>query len=211
MADKVGKVGKAKAEVHAGVWDYARYIPVRRISTLTVGIIGVGRIGSAFAKRVHALGCKVIAYDINYDHAKHDHELGFVELCDSLDDVLSRSDVISLHCGLNADNQHFMNKANFAKMKPGAFFINVSRGGLVNEPDLAEAVASGHLTAAGIDVTCTEPLVADSPLRKVENIIITPHMAWYAVEAASDLKTKCAEEAVRGALGQAPRCPVNKL
>ena len=211
MLELIRKVGKANAEVRAGIWDYARYIPVRRISTLTVGIIGVGRIGSAFAKRVHALGCKVIAYDINYDHAKHDHELGFVELCDSLDDVLSRADVISLHCGLNADNQHFMNKANFAKMKQGSFFINVSRGGLVNEPDLAEAVASGHLTAAGIDVTCTEPLVAGSPLRKVENIIITPHMAWYAVEAASDLKTKCAEEAVRGALGQAPRCPVNKL
>ena len=136
MLELIRKVGKANAEVRAGIWDYARYIPVRRISTLRNGL----------SKRVHALGCKVIAYDINYDHAKHDHELGFVELCDSLDDVLSRADVISLHCGLNADNQHFMNKANFAKMKQGSFFINVSRGGLVNEPDLAEAVASGHLT-----------------------------------------------------------------
>lgn len=207
----VRKVGRANRDVQEGVWDYARYIPVRRISTLTVGLVGLGRIGGAFAKRVHALGCKVIAYDINTEHAKADQELSFVELKNSLDEVVSQADVLSVHCGLNADNAHFMNASVFSKMKKGSFFINVSRGGLVNEADLAEAVKSGHLAAAGIDVTCREPLEADSPLRGHENIVITPHMAWYAVEAASDLKTKCAEEAVRGVLGQTPRCPVNKI
>lgn len=211
MMELVRKVGQANNDVQAGIWDYARYIPVRRISNLTVGIVGLGRIGSAFAKRVHALGCKVVAFDIDYHHAHEDHDLSFVELKSSLDEVLGMSDVISIHCGLNNDNQHFMNKENFAKMKQGAFFINVARGGLVNEADLAEAVKSGHLTAAGIDVTCTEPLDPNSPLRGNKNIVITPHMAWYAVEAASDLKRKCAEEAVRGALGQKLRCPVNKI
>lgn len=211
LLELVRKVGQANNDVQAGIWDYARYIPVRRMSTLTVGIIGLGRIGSAFAKRAHAFGCKVIAYDIDYTHAKADSELSFVELKDSMDEVLASSDVISLHCSLNESNAHFMNAQNFAKMKQGSFFVNVSRGGLVNEADLAHAVKSGHLSAAGIDVTCTEPLDANSPLRACKNIVITPHMAWYAVEAASDLKTKCAQEAVRGAKGEPLRCPVNKI
>ena len=211
LMEVVRRVGAANTDVHNGVWDYARYVPVRRLSTLTVGLVGLGRIGSAFAKRVHALGCPVLAYDIDYSHADQAGDTTFVKRVGSLDELLASSDVVSLHCGLDQNNAHFMNAANFAKMKQGAFFINVSRGGLVNEADLAQAAISGHLTAAGIDVTCREPLEAESPLRQAKNIVITPHMAWYSVEAASDLKRKCAEEAVRGALGQAPRCPVNKL
>ena len=104
-----------------------------------------------------------------------------------------------------------MNKEYFDKMKDGAIFVNVSRGGLVNENDLAEALISGKLSGAGIDVTCKEPLQADSKLRQAPNLIITPHIAWYSVESASDLKTKTAEEGARAILGQPPRCPVNKL
>ena len=104
-----------------------------------------------------------------------------------------------------------MNAETFAKMKPGAMFINVTRGGLVDEKALAGVLTSGHLSAAALDVTAKEPLPMDSPLRTAPNILITPHMAWYSVQAESNLKTRCAEEAVRGVRGEKPRNPVNKL
>ena len=210
MMDVTRKVSQANKQVHEGGWDYAQMAPIERLSTLTVGIIGLGRIGLAFAKRVHALGCNVIGYDVYTKHLEGNAEYSFIKTM-SQDEVLKSSDVISLHCGLNADNAKFMNKDTFSKMKRGARLINVARGGLVNEADLAEALKSGQLSGAGIDVTCKEPLEADSPLRLAPNLTITPHMAWYSVQAASDLKRKCAEEAVRGALGQTPRCPVNKF
>ncbi|MCR5085377.1 MAG: C-terminal binding protein [Succinivibrionaceae bacterium] len=204
------KVCVANAQVHSGKWDYAEMVPVRRLSTLTVGIIGLGRIGQAFANRVHALGCKVIGYDIRTEQLKGHPELSFVELV-SLDDLLAKSDLISVHCSLDKGNFEMMNAAAFAKMKKGSMLINVARGGLVNEADLAAALKSGQLGAAGIDVTQKEPLPMDNPLRGAPNLVISPHMAWYSVEAASDLKTKCAEEAARAALGQPLRCPVNKV
>lgn len=204
------KVVEAANLVKDGVWDYAKVAPISRMSCMTVGIIGLGRIGTAMAKRVHAMGCKVIGYDIYTKHVESDPELSFIKLC-SEDEVIRNADVITLHCGLNKDNQGFMNKDSFAKMKKGSYLINVARGGLVNEKDLADALKSGHLAGAGIDVTCKEPLPADSPLRSAPHIVITPHMAWYSVQASSDLKTKCAEEAVRGATGQKPRCQVNKF
>lgn len=210
MLELIRKPGRAYNQVREGIWDYTKVAPIPRIANLTVGIIGLGRIGSAFALRAHALGCKVIGYDICTKHVEETPELSFIEL-KSMDEVLAESDVISLHCGLNAGNDHFMNKENFAKMKKGALLINVARGGLVNEDDLAAALVSGHLGGAGIDVTCSEPLYDDSPLRKAPNIVITPHMAWYSVQAAIDLNRKCAEEAVRGIKGEKPRCPVNQL
>lgn len=205
------KICAANEHVKAGGWDYAKFIPITRLSCLTVGIIGLGRIGSAFAKRVHALGCKVIGNDLVTEQITSNPELSFIELKPSLDDVLAQSNLISVHCGLNKDNAGFMNAKAFSKLKKGSFFINVARGGLVNEDDLAAALQSGQLAGAAIDVTIREPLPAFSPLKSAPNLIISPHMAWYSVQAASDLKTKCAEEAVRGALGQKLRCPVNKL
>lgn len=204
------KVCAANQQVHEGGWDYAVTIPVQRLSTLTVGVLGLGRIGQAFAKRVHALDCKVIGYDIYTDQVKKDPSLSFIELV-SQDELIQRSDVISLHCGLNKDNQQMFNKNTFAKMKKGSVLINVARGGLVNEADLAEALKSGQLSMAGLDVAVKEPMAQDNPLRKLPNAVVTPHMAWYSVQAASDLKTKAAEEAARCIKGEAPRCPVNKL
>ena len=204
------KICQANDQVKAGRWNYAEMAPIHHLSNMTVGVIGLGRIGLAFAKRVHALGCKIIGFDIFTDHVKGDPDFAFIELT-SEDDVISRSDVLSLHCSLNAQDVGMMNAATFAKMKKGAFFINVTRGGLVDENALADALKAGHLAGAGIDVTVREPLEPDSALRSSPNIIITPHMAWYSVQAESNLKTRCAEEAVRGVRGEKPHCPVNKL
>ncbi len=208
MMDLCRKISAADRFVKDGVWDYVKVAPVARLSTVTVGLIGLGRIGVAFAQRVKVLGCKVIGYDVYTKHIASDPELSFIEV-KSLDEVLSQSDIISLHCGLNADNAKMMNKTAFAKMKKGAMLINVARGGLIDENDLAEALKSGQVGAAGIDVATKEPLPMDNPLRQAPNITITPHMAWYSVQSSLDLKRKCAEEALRGFKGEPLRCPVN--
>ncbi len=201
---------RAATLVKNGVWDYTRVAPIRRLSELTVGIVGLGRIGCAFAKKVQALGCHIVGCDVYTAHITSNPELNFIEVV-SEEELLRRADVISLHCALTPANAGFMNQETFARMKPGAKLINVARGGLVNEEDLAAALVSGRLGGAGIDVTCTEPLVTDSPLRAAPNILITPHMSWYSEEAANDLKRKCAEEGVRAVRGEKLRCPVNKL
>lgn len=204
------KICQANDQVKAGRWSYTEMVPIQHLSNMTIGIIGLGRIGLAFAKRVHALGCKVIGFDIFTDHIKGDPESAFIELT-SEEDVIERADLLSLHCSLNSQDAGLMNEEAFAKMKPGAMFINVTRGGLVDEMALADVLRSGHLAAAALDVTAREPLPMDSPLRSVPNLIITPHMAWYSVQAESNLKTRCAEEAVRGVRGEKPRSPVNRL
>lgn len=191
-----------------GDWNYVETIPVHRLSECTVGIIGVGRIGSAFAQRVQALGCKVIGYDSRRNKPGRKFP-DCVEFRDSMEEVLAESDIVSIHASLNESNQKMMNAEAFGKMKDGAYFVNVSRGGLVDEEALAAALKSGKLAGAGIDVVNKEPLDAASPLFGFENVVVTPHMAWYSEESAQELKRKVAEEALRFYQGEAVHYPVN--
>ena len=203
------KVCLAAKLTEQGVWDYIRTIPIRRFANATVGLLGCGRIGRAFACRAHVLGCRVIAYDPLYGTPGFP-TLDFVEYMGE-DEVLAQSDVLSLHLILNEETAGMVNAGFLSKMKDGSYFINVSRGGLVDEAALDAALASGKLAGAGLDVVCKEPLEKDSPLFRHENVVITPHMAWYSEESAEDLNRKCAEEAVRFMKGEPVRCPVNKL
>ena len=149
---------KAANQAKNGGWDYAEMAPLMRLSCMTVGVVGLGRIGIAFAQRVHALGCKVIGFDAYtiIAHVEENPELSFIKTM-SLDEVLKNADLVSLHCGLNKDNFEMMNAKTFSEMKKGALLVNVARGGLVNEADLAEALKSGQLGGAGMDVTQKEP------------------------------------------------------
>ena len=135
----------------AGVWNYIESVPVHRLSTRTVGILGVGRIGAAFARRVHTLGCRVVAYDVRYGESGRVFP-DFIEFKPTMDEVLAQADILSLHCALTEESRGMMNAAAFSKMKEGAFFINVARGGLVDEDALEGALSSGRLAGAGIDV-----------------------------------------------------------
>lgn len=193
----------------AGNWNYQEAIPVKRFSCSTVGIIGLGRIGTAFSKRMKALGCRVIAYDTEANNPKRTFPED-VELL-TLDEVLAQSDIISLHCTLTAESKQIMNDETFAKMKDGSYIVNVARGGLVDEAALERALSCGKLAGAGLDVVANEPLTKESPLFNHPNVVITPHMAWYSEESAEELKRKCAEEAVRFMNGQPVRCPYNNL
>lgn len=194
----------------AGVWNYIESVPVHRLSTRTVGILGVGRIGAAFARRVHTLGCRVVTYDVRYGESGRVFP-DFIEFKPTMDEVLAQADILSLHCALTEESRGMMNAAAFSKMKEGAFFINVARGGLVDEDALEGALSSGRLAGAGIDVVNAEPLSGESPLFRHENVVVTPHMGWYSEESAEELNRKCAEEVVRFLRGEAVRCPVNQL
>ena len=189
-------------------WDYQRSIPIYRHSCQTVGIVGVGRIGTSFAKKVHALGCKVVAYDPYYPNKKHAAP-DFIEFL-SLEDVLKTSDVVSIHC----PSDHAINligEAELKSMKESAYLVNVSRGGIIDEKALDKALSEKWIAGAALDVVLEEPLALDSPLFKHENFICTPHMAWYSEEAALELKRKVAEETARFAKGEEIHYPVNKL
>lgn len=155
-------------------WDY----PLIELEGKTMGIVGFGRIGQAEGRVAKALGMEVLACDI----CPNDAGRAIGEYVD-MDTLLSRSDVISLHCNLTPENTRFINKDTIARMKDGAILINNARGQLIDEQDVADALNSGKLAAAGLDVVDTEPIRADNPLLKARNCIITPHISWAPKES----------------------------
>ena len=187
-------------------WDYLEAIPIRRMSETTIGVIGLGRIGGNFAKKARGFGCKMIGTDIN-EAVFDDPSLSFIEKV-SFDELLSRSDAVAIFVPLeNARN--LIDMAAMKKMKPTAYLINTSRGGIVNEDDLNEALKNKIIAGAGFDVMAIEPAKQDNPLFAHENFLITPHMAWYSEESSLELKRKTAEEAASYALYRTCRYPVN--
>lgn len=155
-------------------WDY----PLIDLQGKTMGIIGFGRIGQATGRIAKAMGMKVIAYSRSVREDGKD----IAEYVD-LDTLLRTSDVIALHCPLFPETEGIINKANIAKMKDGVIIINNSRGQLVVEQDLADALNSGKVCAAGLDVVSTEPIREDNPLLKAKNCLITPHISWAPKES----------------------------
>lgn len=149
------------------------------LSGKTVGIIGTGSIGTCVARLCEAFGCKVLGYKRHYKECGHP----YMELV-SLDELLTRSDIVTLHCPLNEDSHHLINQKTIAKMKRGAYLINAARGPVVDSIALAEALNSGYLSGAGIDVFETEPpLLKDHPLLHSKNTIVTPHVAFASAES----------------------------
>lgn len=154
-------------------WDY----PLIELAGKTMGIIGYGRIGRATAKIARAFGMKVAAYDA----------FASGEELVSLDELLAQSDVISLHCPLTSENTGLINRATLSQMKDGVILINTARGPLIQEADLREALLSGKVGGAALDVVSTEPIPEGHPLLGLENCLITPHIAWAPKESRQRL------------------------
>ncbi len=172
--DQAVKEGRWENNADWCFWDY----PMIELYGKTAGIIGLGRIGQATAKILNAMNMKVLAYDAFESEAGR-QVAEYVEL----DTLLARSDVIILHCPLFPSTEGIINKENIAKMKDGVILINNSRGQLVVEQDLADALNSGKVYAAGLDVVSTEPIKGDNPLLRAKNCLITPHISWAAQAA----------------------------
>jgi glycerate dehydrogenase len=154
--------------------------PLHEISGRTLGIVGLGTIGQAVAKVALAFGMKVVAYN------RSPRSIDGVRMV-SLDELLSVSDIVTVHCPLNEDSKEMFNKDTFAKMKPGAVFVNTARGGVMVEKDLYDALEGGRLGGACIDVLSVEPMEEDCILMGAKNCIITPHIAWAPVETRQRL------------------------
>lgn len=161
-------------------------IPLYELAGRTIGIVGFGSIGRRVADVAKAFGMKVLVYKRSQVDDTTVTEV-------TLDELLQNSDIVSLHCPLNADSENMMNADSFAEMKNGAVFINTARGGLVDEKALREALLSGKLSGAGLDVLRHEPMSPDCPLLGIKNCIITPHVAWAGLETRQRLMNIVAE------------------
>ena len=181
-------IGHHSKAVHEGAWeanpDWCFWdYPLIELAGKNMGIIGFGRIGRTTARIAKALGMIILAYDA---YRPDDRLLEGYQFT-GLDNLLSQSDVISLHCPLFPETQGLINRDNISKMKDGVIILNNSRGPLIVEQDLADALNSGKVYAAGLDVVSTEPIKADNPLLKAKNCLITPHISWAPKESRQRL------------------------
>ena len=175
-------------------------IPLTELCGKTIGIVGYGAIGRRVGDMARAFGMKVLVHGRRPIPDTDVEQVPFEQL-------LERADVVSMHCPLNADSEGMMNAAAFAAMKPGAIFINTSRGGLVEEQALRNALDSGHLLGAGVDVLQVEPMTPDCPLYGAKNLLITPHIAWAGLETRHRLMGVVAENLRRFIAGD----PINRV
>ena len=194
--------------IRDGNWDYRTALGAPRLRGKTFGVVGCGRIGTAAALRAKALGLDVVFYDPLLRQGM-DKALG-IRRVHRLEDLLEQSQFVSLHSYLDASTRHMINAQTIARMRPGTTLINTARGPLVDETALLDALDSGHLAAAGLDVIEREPLDYER-LRIHPKVLLTPHTAFYSVEGYNELRTKTAEETRRILLGETPRNPVNSV
>ncbi|MFT3963225.1 D-2-hydroxyacid dehydrogenase [Propionivibrio sp.] len=188
MLELCHRVGRHADSVKAGDWsrgnDFCYWLnPLIELDGKTLGIVGFGRIGQAFGRIAQSLGMKILAVDDYPDKRLESDTLRYT----TLDDLYANADVISLHCPLFDDNRGMIDKTAIGKMKPGVLILNTSRGPLINEADLAEALQAGHVAGAALDVLSSEPPSPSNPLLSAPNCIVTPHIAWATREARTRL------------------------
>lgn len=201
------KVVVANRAIRAGSWQLADVAPIHRLRGQTLGLVGLGKIALRLAGKAQALGLRVIGTD-PYVSAERVAPLNIALL--PLDDVLAQSDFVSLHAPLTSETRGMLNADAFAKMKPTALIINTARGPLIDDGALRDALSSGKIAAAALDVTPLEPLPADSPLRTLENVILTPHIAYYSEESLCDLQQEAVDEVTRALRGEPQKSLVNR-
>jgi len=189
-------IAQADATVKTGTWERKNLEGVE-LYNKTLAIIGMGRIGSELSRRAIAFGMRVVAFD-PYLSASRARSLQ-VELVEDLNELLPLADFISLHTPLTAETRHILDKERLAKMKSGVRIVNCARGGLIDEQALADAISNGHVAGAALDVFETEPLPADSPLRKSSKLVLTPHLGASTAEAQESVGIEIAQS-IRAAL-----------
>lgn len=194
------------AAVRAGIWRWDSP-GVRRLAGATLGVVGIGRVGSAVAVRAKSFGLRVLAHDPN----QTDEEIRARGAEPTLlERLLTESDIVSLHAPLSPATRHLIGHAQLARMKHGAILINSARGGLVDQGALVEALRSGRLAGAGLDVFESEPPDANDPILSLENVVLTPHAGHFSEESLVQVQTEAAEEVLRALKGEPLLNVVNK-
>ena len=196
---------QAHASVASNEWTRSAFTGIE-LAGRTLGIIGFGRIGREVARRARAFRMEIVAYDPYVSElVARDQSITLLEL----DELLAQSDVVTLHCALSPSTRHILDAAALARLRPGSIVINAARGGLVDEQALADALASGHLLAAGIDVFSSEPPAPDNPLIGRANVVHTPHLGASTEEAQRDVALQMAEQMIEVLAGGEIRNSVN--
>lgn len=193
--------------VRGGRWGIPPGLPVRRLSSCVLGIVGFGRIGEAVGRRGHLLGMRVLAFD-PLRPASQIAAAGAEPV--SFEEVLRLSDFLTLHAPPSPTGP-LLGAQELALVRPEAVVVNVGRADLVDQAALISALQSGALMGAAIDVPSREPLMPPDPLLELPNVVLTPHSAWYSLESVVELRTKAAAEAARVLVGERPLHPVNQL
>ena len=201
------KLPATQSALRKGVWGYDVMVPVKRLAGSVLGLVGLGRIPSLVAKKMAGFGVEIIACD-PYVNPAYAAALG-VKLVD-FETLYKESDIISIHCALTDETHHMFNADVFKAMKTGAIIVNTARGPVICEGDLVAALEAGEIAGAGLDTFEVEPIAAENPLLSMENVICTPHVAWYSEQAIENVQRGAAEDAARVLRGEAPKNPVNK-
>jgi D-3-phosphoglycerate dehydrogenase len=201
----VRKIPSSSARTHGGRWEMKAVVPIHRLRDSVLGLAGFGRIPQLVVPKAKAFGMKVLAYDpfVPEDVFRR-AGVERVELAQ----LLATSDYVSVHTPLTPETKHLFNRDTFARMKRGAYIVNTARGPIIDEAALAEALDSGQIAGAALDVMTQEPPPA-SPLFGRDNVIITPHTSFYSEESLVELQVKAAQEVVAVLSGKSPRNPVN--
>lgn len=206
LLNLVRKVSFANRLVQSGRWEMSAVAPLSRLRGRTMGLAGLGRIPRALVPKAQAFGLRLIAYDPYVDKAAA-AALG-VDIV-SFETLLKTSDYISVHVPMMPETKHLFDASAFRQMKPEAMIINTARGPLVDTDALAKALEEGQIAGAALDVMPVEPPPANSPLLGRDNVIITPHTAFYSVEALEELQVKAARGVVDVLTGNKPTYPIN--
>lgn len=197
---------RADEAVRQGNWHVSDAGPLHRLNGKTFGLVGFGNIARHVARKARGFGMKVNVYARSpSDELARKFDVNFM----ALDDVFRASDVVSLHLPLNDQTREIASRARLRLMKPEALLINVSRGGLVDESALVDLLKEGRLAGAGLDVLVDEPPSPDNPLLSMDNVLLTPHSAWYSLEGVDEVERRTAREAARVLLGEWPVSLVN--
>jgi D-3-phosphoglycerate dehydrogenase len=196
-------------DLRAGNWRGVKIShPIHRLADQVLGIVGLGRIGREVAARARGFGYTILGYDPYID--EQTAETFGIHLVD-FQNLISTVDVLTLHLPLNSETRGLINAATIGRMKPTAILINTCRGAIVDTNALAEALQTGRITGAALDVFETEPLPRDHPILRAPNTILQPHVAWYSEESLLELQRNAAKEVARVLQGEPPKNPVIKI
>ena len=206
LLNSIRYVDAIAADVRAGRWQPKPPYPIRRSAGRTLGIVGFGRIGRSVARKASGFGWRILAYDPYLPT----EQLGGhgVEAVD-LDTLLAQSDLVTLHLPLTEETRGLIDARALAKMQPTAFLVNTARGGIVDSEALHDAVETGRIAGAAVDVVDAEPPGADHPLLRSDGILVTAHVAWYSQQAFADVQMKAVQEVARVLQGELPVNLVN--
>ena len=206
LLNAIRYVDAEAAKVRAGSWQPKPPFPIQRSAGRTLGIIGFGRIGQSVARKASGFDWRLLAWD---PYVSSDEIRGRNAEPVDFETLLAQSDMVTLHLPLTEETQGMIDASALAKMKTSAFLVNTARGGIVDSAALVEAVESGQIAGAALDVVDVEPPPPDHPLYCTERILVTAHVAWYSEQAFRDVRVKAVEEVARVLQGELPRNLLN--